>query len=82
MEYHFDLCCVEQHLRPHQLELAKTFTAHQPDGVTVALTTTHERQLLEWELPPDVARRYRQGELPVDELESHIAESSEQTNTC
>jgi len=59
VEYHFDRCCVEEHLRPHQLALAKQFIAHQPDGVTVALTTTHECQLLDWGVPPDVARRYR-----------------------
>jgi hypothetical protein len=50
--------------------------------VTVPLTTTHECQLLEWEVPPDVARRYRHGELSEDELESHIEDSSEHTDTC
>lgn len=82
VEYHFDLCCVEEHLRPHQLKLARSFIAHQPEDVTVVLTTTQECQVLEWAVPSAVARRYRRGELSDEELESHIADSSEHTNTC
>lgn len=82
VSYHYDLCCAEENLRPHQLNLATNFTAVQPDNVTVALTTTHECQVVEWEVPPEVARRYREGELTEEELRNHIAESSERTSTC
>lgn len=82
VSYHYDLCCVEENLRPHQLALAKNFTAVQPDGVTVALTTTHECQRVEWAVSPDVARQYREGELSEAELTSHIEESSERIGSC
>ena len=79
--YQYDICCGEA-LRAHQLALAKNVTAVQPNDVTVALSTTHECQTVEWELSSDVSRRYRGGELSEQELATHINESSERTNTC
>lgn len=81
VSYHYDICCGDA-LRSHQLALAKNVTAVQPDNVTIALTTTHECQAVEWELPPDVAQRYRDGELSEQELATHINKSSERINTC
>lgn len=81
VSYRYDICCGDA-LRAHQLVLAKNVTAVQPDDVTVALTTTHECQVVEWELPSDIARRYRNGTLSEQELAAHINESSERKNTC